>query len=76
MIDNDTHYRVAKARAREFQRALAELDARVHLDRDIDPELLKLERDGLYYPLLELTEQIRAYEASQAAKPVPNGSDV
>jgi|GEM_PF-123658 len=61
MIESEQHYQIAKSEADKFVQALAEWD-RYPVDPTVHPMLLKAERDGLYYRMLELREDIASYE--------------
>ncbi len=62
MIKNERQYRITRASAETFARALAVLDSRAP-SPDVHPLLLKAERDGVASQLEELRDQLREYEA-------------
>jgi guanylate kinase len=63
LIESPQHYEVARRRASEFARAIADLQDRP--TGEGGPDLAaRLERDGFYFQFLELEEALRAYEAA------------
>ena len=67
MIKNEKQYRITKAQARRFEEALAEL-ARQERPANITPRLWQAQRDAAQSQLLELQEQIAAYERLHMGK--------
>jgi ribosome-binding protein aMBF1 (putative translation factor) len=67
MIKNEKQYRITKAQARRFEEALAELD-RQERPSNITPRLWQAQRDAAESQLLELQEQIDAYEHLHVGK--------
>jgi ribosome-binding protein aMBF1 (putative translation factor) len=61
MIKNEREYRITKAQAEKFERALAEISASG--DTGLHPLLQKAQREGIQSQLEELQEQISEYEA-------------
>ena len=61
MIKNEEQFRIAKAQARRFEEALAEL-ARQERPSNITPGLWQAQHDAAESQLRELQEQIHAYE--------------
>jgi DNA-binding XRE family transcriptional regulator len=67
MIKNEKQYRVTKAQARRFEESLAEL-ALQQRPSNIAPRLWRAQRDAAGSQLLELQEQIQAYERLHVGK--------
>lgn len=67
MIKNEKQFRIAKAQARRFEEALAEL-ARQERPSSITPRLWQAQRDAAESQLQELQEQIDAYERLHMGK--------
>jgi ribosome-binding protein aMBF1 (putative translation factor) len=65
MIKNDKQYRIAKAQARRFDEALAEL-GRQKRPANITPRLWQAQHDAAASQLRELQEQLEAYERLHA----------
>jgi ribosome-binding protein aMBF1 (putative translation factor) len=61
VIKNEKQYRIAKAQARRFEEALAEL-ARQERPPNISPRLWQAQRDAAESQLNEMQELINAYE--------------
>jgi hypothetical protein len=61
MIKNEKQFRIAKAQARRFEEALAEL-ARQERPSNITPGLWQAQHDAAKSQLQEMQEQIHAYE--------------
>jgi ribosome-binding protein aMBF1 (putative translation factor) len=62
MIKNERQYRMTKANAERFARALQEADSR----SDVDPLLKQIERDAIRSQLDELEQELQEYESLQA----------
>jgi DNA-binding XRE family transcriptional regulator len=60
MIANERQYRITQAAVREFEQALAGLEA---AETQRPPEVRRLLRDAMVRQLEELREQVTAYEA-------------
>ena len=58
MISNERQYRITKAQAEKFSRALQEASQR----SGVDPLLQKLENDALQSQLHDLEQELREYE--------------
>jgi hypothetical protein len=65
MIGNERQYRITKAQAEKFSRALEEAT----IPSSIDPLLHKLERDALRSQLDDLKRELREYEISSHSPP-------
>jgi ribosome-binding protein aMBF1 (putative translation factor) len=61
MIKNEKQYRIARAQARRFEDALAELSGQER-PGNISPRLWKAQRDAAESQLQELSQQVDAYE--------------
>ncbi len=66
MIKNDRQYRITKAQAEKFERAIKETIASPK--RSLHPVLRKAEVDGVKSQLADLREEIDAYEALRSGK--------
>jgi DNA-binding XRE family transcriptional regulator len=64
MISNERQYRVTKAQAEKFSRALQEAIER----SGVDPLLQKLENDALQSQLHDLEQELREYERLRSAE--------
>lgn len=62
MIKNERQYRITKAQADEFTRALRALDSTGNERREIHPLLLNAQRDALRSQLNDLESDLREYE--------------
>jgi len=62
MIKNEREYRITKAQAEKFERAVAELSAGDG-DPSLHPLLKKAQREGIQSQLEELQEQLAEYDA-------------
>lgn len=67
MIKNEREYRITKAQAERFERALAELSTSEG-DPSLQPLLKKAQREGIQSQLEELQEQIAEYDALQSGR--------
>lgn len=67
MIKNEKQYRITKAQARRFEEALIEL-ARQERPSNITPRLWQAQRDAGKSQLVELQDQIEAYEHLHLSK--------
>lgn len=67
MIKNERQYRITKAEAEKFERAVAELAAAAARP-DVHPLLEKAEREGLKSQLEDLRAELQEYEALKAGK--------
>jgi len=65
MIRNERQYRITKAQAEKFARALAEVPKRAAKNR----LLARLETDALRSQLKDLQQELKEYEALQSAGP-------
>ena len=68
MISNERQYKISKAEARRFKRALAELEARRVAPVGVHPRLVQAERDALQSQLDELKDDIAEYETLKAGQ--------
>lgn len=76
MIKNERQYRITKAQARKFERALTRLSAAPNLesipesptDKAVHPLLAKAQRDALRSQLDDLQAEMRGYEALQSGQ--------
>src|SRR3990170_4310781 len=68
MIKNDRQYRITKAQADKFERALTELIDRSHGGRQVHPLLKKAEEEALRSQLADLRVQIEEFEALRSGK--------
>ena len=66
MIKNERQYRITKAQAEKFERAITEVKAIPN--RDLHPALRKAEIEGLRSQLEDLKGELREYEALQSGK--------
>lgn len=62
MIKNEREYRITKAQAKKFERALAQLPKKRLTEKVVHPRLAKAQKDALQSQLDSLTEQIKDYE--------------
>lgn len=62
MIGNEKQYRISKAEAEKFKKALMEFDNRPEAHPGVSSRLIRAMKDGLQSELDELQRQIRAYE--------------
>lgn len=67
MIKNEKQYRITKAQARRFEEALAELNQQQR-PPSVTPRLWHAQRDAAESQLLELRQQLSAYEQLQTGK--------
>ena len=67
MIKNEREYRITRAQAERFERALADLAER-QPPRGVDPKLPQLEAAALRSQLDDLREQLAEYEALRAGE--------
>ena len=65
MIKNEREYRITKAQVERFERALEALRTRPAA-RGVDPDLPRLEAEGIRAQLDELREDLAEYEAFRA----------
>jgi ribosome-binding protein aMBF1 (putative translation factor) len=66
VIKNDRQFRITKAQAEKFEKAIKETTAAP--DRGIHPALRKAELDGMKSQLTDLREEIEEYEALRSGK--------
>jgi len=66
MIKNEREYRITKAQAEKFERALADLSA---LGGDRSDLLVKAQREAIQSQLEELQDQIAEYQARRLQEP-------
>ncbi len=59
MIENERQYIITKAQARKFRDALSQFDER---RTDLEPALLKAQKDAMRSQLDELEAQVKEYE--------------
>jgi DNA-binding Xre family transcriptional regulator len=62
MIKNERQYRITKAQAAKFRRALAEMSARPGHRARLDARLMRAEREALASQLDDLVREIKDYE--------------
>lgn len=62
MITNERQYRITRAQALRFQRALDEFDGRAR--PGVDPRLIVAERDAMASQLAELLAELQEYDAN------------
>ena len=73
MIKNERQYRITKAHAEKFARALEELNKSSTKRADVHPLLLKAEEDALRSQLADLEGQLQEYEALRSGEvPLPD----
>jgi ribosome-binding protein aMBF1 (putative translation factor) len=68
MIQNERQYRVTRAQAGKFARALRELSSRKGTAARVHPLLQKAQVEGLKSQLADLRGQLREYEALRAGR--------
>jgi transcriptional regulator with XRE-family HTH domain len=68
MISNERQFRITKAEADRFKRALAEFDATGTARNGVHPRLIQAERDALQSQLDDLSHEIAEYEALQSGR--------
>ena len=76
MIENNLQYWITRATVAEFANGLAELDARGELDAHLHPLARKAERDSLYYQMIEMEEDLCAYESSRPGQVAPRSGNL
>lgn len=62
MIRNARQYRITKAQAEEFERALEEFDDRPSAHPGVHPKLTKAQREAIASQLESLQQEIKEYE--------------
>jgi ribosome-binding protein aMBF1 (putative translation factor) len=68
MIQNARQYRIAKAQAQKFARALEEFDSRRSAHPGVHPRLIKAQREAMVSQLETLNEDVREYERLRASR--------
>ena len=68
MIKNERQYRITKAQAAKFERALAELSEQSGDDAGVHPLLRKAHEDALRSQLADLHQQLEEYETLQSGE--------
>ena len=68
MIKNQRQYRITKAQAEKFEKALEQLSARPHTSEQIHPLLKKAEKEALRSQLDDLRAELEEYEALRSGK--------
>ena len=68
MIKNERQYRFTKAQVRGFERTLAELRNRDQADIDVHPLIAKAQEDAVNGQLVDLRDELQAYESLKAGK--------
>lgn len=63
MIKNERQYRITKAQADKFERALAHLDAHPEESEPLHPRLQQAEKDALHSQSVTLRRQLNDYES-------------
>jgi transcriptional regulator with XRE-family HTH domain len=68
MIKNEREYRITKAQAEKFERALARFAQPAGVDGEIHPLLRKAQEDALRSQLADLRTELEEYEALRAGR--------
>lgn len=68
MIRNTRQYRITKAQAEKFRRALDEFDDRPVAHPRVHPKLIKAQRDAIASQLETLEQEIEEYERLQKSR--------
>jgi len=68
MIRNARQYRITKAQAEKFRRALDEFDDRPEAHPGVHPKLIKAQRDAIGSQLETLEQEIKEYERLQKSR--------
>jgi ribosome-binding protein aMBF1 (putative translation factor) len=68
MIKNERQYRITKAQAAKFRRALAEMRARPRRRADLDARMVRAEHEALASQLDDLVREIKDYERLKAGR--------
>lgn len=68
MIRNARQYRITKAQAEKFRRALDEFDDRLVAHPRVHPKLIKAQRDAIASQLETLEQEIEEYERLQKSR--------
>lgn len=68
MIRNARQYRITKAQAEKFRRALNEFDDRPSAHAGVHPKLIKAQRDAIVSQLESLEQEIEEYERLQKSR--------
>ena len=66
MIKNERQYRITKAQAEKFERALQQFVAEAREDRKTHPKLLRAQEDALRSQLADLQRELQEYEELQS----------
>ena len=66
MINNDREYRITKASAEKFRRAIDDFDELAALESGLDPLIVKAQVESLQSQYDELVELLHEYEALKA----------
>jgi ribosome-binding protein aMBF1 (putative translation factor) len=62
MIRNEREYRITKAAAEKFERALEEFDPRPSAHPNVHPRLIQAQRDAMASQLETLQQEVKDYE--------------
>ena len=68
MIKNERQYRITKAQAQKFERALETVQEKRKQRKKLHPLLQKVERQALRYQLEDLQAQLKEYEELQSGE--------
>lgn len=68
MIKNERQYRITKAQADKFERALAHLDAHPEENGHLHPRLQQAEKEALHSQFVTLRQQMEDYTALHAGQ--------
>jgi ribosome-binding protein aMBF1 (putative translation factor) len=68
MIRNAREYRITKAQAEKFERALKEFDPRPSRRPDVHPRLINAQRDAMASQLKTLRREIKEYERLRSSR--------
>ena len=66
MIKNERQYRITKAQAERFEKAITEIEAAP--DKRLHPKLQKAQIDGLRSQLVDLREELEEYESLKSGR--------
>lgn len=68
MIRNERQYRITKAQAEKFRRAMTEFDERPVAQSGVHPKLVKAQREAIVSQLETLEQEIEEYERLQKSR--------
>ena len=68
MIKNERQYRFTKTQVNRFEQTLAELKSRNPEDINVHPLIAKAQEDAVSGQLVDLREELQAYESLKAGK--------